>query len=134
MKKEIYVSLLIISICIFIIAAGCGGGNDGITQSGAISDGTGYGSLDIRVVWPQSGIEGSYLFSSGEDNTLTASMPYNITRIEFEIYEANIEPPNLLGSRSLTRPVDEPESKVTIDRLPATLVLIKATLYRSNGE
>jgi len=140
MKKQIYVSLLIISICTFIISAGCGGGgNDGITQPGSISEGTDndsaqdYGSLKITVRWPQSGIEGNCIFSSGEDNTLTASMPEDVVRIRFEVFEEQNHA-HKLGESELVKPADAPESYAEIGNLPAIKVYIVAHLFKSNGQ
>lgn len=81
MKKKIYVTLLIIVISTLIISIGCGGGNDGIVPS-SIPNSTDNsntiknGYIKVTIVWPQNGVEGKYLFTSGE-NTITASMPYD---------------------------------------------------------
>lgn len=143
MKKEIYTSLLIVALFALIISIGCGGGNDGITQPSAIDNtdpansdinqSTGYGSIHIKIVWPETGGEGS--IAENENNLIGANIPYDTTKIIIEFLEQQDAPD------ATENPVHEPvevkrnagwgEAEVTVDKIPVGKIIIRTTAYNS---
>ncbi|MEQ8222883.1 MAG: hypothetical protein ABRQ37_11315, partial [Candidatus Eremiobacterota bacterium] len=95
MQRNFYLSLVLITLLSFIIISGCGGGNDGITQTSFVLTPTvnpsGSGYLTITVVWPdKQPASNEFILSSSEDeNNLIASAPYGTSSIVVKIYDPN---------------------------------------------
>jgi hypothetical protein len=92
MKNILYITMILITLLAVIIISGCGGGNNGVTTSSLTTPTpnnlTGY--ITIKITWPQKGLPGSYLISSGnEEGNLTASMPVDVTHVGIKIRDAN---------------------------------------------
>ena len=88
MKTLVITMMILISILLIII--GCGG-SDGVSQPSSVSNPSSVNantcSISITVKWPQNGVEGSFTASSGENNSIMASMPVDTERIEFDVWE-----------------------------------------------
>ena len=94
--------ILILATFALIIAAGCGGGNDDIVTPSSLQNTndnieSSGGYISINVIWPQEGLSGKCIMSSGsDDNNLTASMPGGTQYILFELRERD-NPSNILA-------------------------------------
>jgi len=144
MKKQILLSIILLTVFGIIIASGCGN-DSGIVNSPAITNDNNTndtpdsenGFLTIQIMWPQSGSEGSFVFSSGDSNTLTASMPYGTTRIEIKIREAidediNNALPN--GKYTFNWSPDKTYDFHTLGPLPVVKVKVRAEAYNAADE
>ncbi len=138
MKCKFFLTLLILIISGFILFYGCSG-SDGIVEPSSISDNQGntnqtVGFITIRVVWPENGIEGECIISSGnEQNTLTASMPGGTTEIKIKVREqGELNPDEILlhGEGKITWPA---EDTITIGPIPSIWVTIRAEAYDKSG-
>jgi len=96
MQTKILLSIMLLILAGLILSIGCGGGNNGVTPSSLTptpNNLTGY--ITIKIAWPQKGLAGSCLISSGNDeDTLTASIPADVSLIEVKIRDANESTPN----------------------------------------
>jgi len=135
MQKKVYISILLITFA-FTLLPGCGGGSgDGIipavsTPVSDNNDNAGYGSIHIKIVWPENGHEGKYIVSSSENskNNITASMPENTKHVEIIVY--NEDETTEFGRGTITWPA---ETDTTIDKIPLVKVVVKANAYSETG-
>jgi len=103
MRKHI---LLILFLLLYLIpVSGCGGDDSGTISPATIPQETqGYGSIYVKVLWPERETAGKCIISAGKDgeeNTLTASMPQCTDRVEIKVYKGSIDPNNIVGQVSL---------------------------------
>ena len=65
MKYKLLLTMLLLTILGFIICSGCGG-DDGITTPSSITNQEiqNYGSITIKVIWPENGTIGKCIFSN----------------------------------------------------------------------
>jgi len=135
MKNQTFISLLILTIFTLIIVVGCGDGSgDAISNPGSINNNT-YeqtGSLIIKILWPQSTIEGECTLSSNEANTLIASMPHGTRSVSLRVYERD-NTDNLFAGRTYEWDYLEPILVDTIDSLPVVWVIVEVTPYDKNN-
>lgn len=149
MKKVIYTTLLIVALCTIILSTGCGGGNDGISQPSSINtttpenndnnnENTDSAFINIKIVWPQAGIDGKCVITSeNRETNLFSSMPFDTTKIFVEVleeFEDPNTPENVLESGSVERTAGEEEASITLGPIPATKVMVRATAYYYNGK
>jgi len=135
MEQKLYTTLIVLTIFTLIIATGCGGGNDGITTPDSISNQGNTvntqqltGSILLKIIWPQPGIDGSCIMASGSNNnSLTASMPSDTIRLNIDVLEFN-DPNNILFQKQFDKP-DTAETIVKIEALPVIKVIVKARAY-----
>jgi len=140
MKSNFFISLILLTIStIIIIFSGCGSGDD-ITHPSSITTGIPVnnngqtGSIIIRIKWPEAGIDGNCILSSGDgEETLMASMPGDTKSIHVEVFETGSRI-NPLGEDTFWRNLDPNEVTVgRFDNLPLIRVDIRATAYDYNN-
>ena len=73
MKIKLFNLLILLGVFTFIIFAGCGG-DDGVITPTTISDSNPdnntteqFGSIHIKVIWPQDGVDGKFIISSEDE-------------------------------------------------------------------
>jgi hypothetical protein len=146
MKKQIFLSLLLVAIVTISILIGCGGNNNGITPS-LISTPTvnpsGYGYLTITVVWPQGQSNSNKLIiSSSKDgkNLIASSVPYGTTQIVVTVYDEKtyvdlndytklIYLPNGIHTFNWDPSYIGPTAPVEIGPLPAIDAIVRADAF-----
>ena len=148
MQRNVYLSLVLITLLAFIIISGCGGGNDGITQPSSITTPTatpsGSGYLVIDVVWPkEEAASGKCIISSGKnDKDIIASIPKGTIKVVFSVYEYDELKEDHLGEVIIKgNPYEEdpfapatimyPATRIILT-LPAVKVLVKAESWGFN--
>lgn len=140
MKNILYIIILITLLAVIIIS-GCGGGNDGVTHSSLTiptpNNLTGY--ITIKITWPQKGLTGSCIISSGNDEgTLTASIPGDASHVEVKIRDANEPTSNNTLTNGYYSFIWNHQNSQTIEHtfgpLPAIKVIIRAEAYTPGSD
>jgi len=144
MNNYIHLTLLILAIFILAITTGCGSG-DGVTQPGSITTSPdnnnvveNSGSITVKVVWPQPGIEGKCIFSSGGKDEITASMPGDTQKILVTVRSDKDDPNNIFEEYSdqwhlFEWEPGEIEESAFLNPIPAVKVIVRARAYNSLG-
>ncbi|MEQ8225681.1 MAG: hypothetical protein ABRQ37_25440, partial [Candidatus Eremiobacterota bacterium] len=106
------------------------------TPTPAISDST-VGYLRVKIIWPQSGLQGKFTISSeNNEKELTASMPADATRVVIKIRDINEEDPNKPfehGSDSFDWYPGAQAVGTTIGPVPATKVIVRGETYNQSN-
>ena len=90
------------------------------------------GYININVIWPQEGLSGKCIMSSGsDDNNLTASMPGGTQYILFELRERD-NPSNIFEFEEAPR-IDWPNDRTTIGPIPVVWITVRADAYDGNN-
>jgi len=132
MKCKLILTLLIFVIFGLVLFYGCGG-SEGISEPASIAEqdnNTDGAYLNVQVVWPQNGMEGSLVISSGsEDNSITASMPGGTVYIKIKVRHVSDDPnSNLLNGFAILNALAG-EDKRTLGPLPAVRVIVRAEAF-----
>jgi len=150
MNEKFYFTSLLVIFIFVLIFVGCGGdGNNGVIPSPSTpnntdntpNDNLSNGAyINVNVTWPQKGLEGKcFITSSGNDNTLTASMPEGTKEIIIRVRPVSdpndpdyIDDPNGYLDNGYAEMVD-PNTSVTLGPLPAIRLIVRAEAHDKLG-
>jgi len=144
MEKKLIITLAILTIISLIIAVGCGDSGDTMinptSQGNTVNNPENNGAyIKVNITWPQDGIEGKCIISSGNENTLTASMPGGTMQVIVRVRPVPdpnsptyVDDPNNYLENGYAE-ILKPEEKVILGPLPAMHVIVRAEAHDRYG-